>query len=99
MASPWSPAVTVLFAVLLPFYFTALAFHFLMVWKVNRWLPYGQRIPYSFRSRGWNRVAKEYRRLYPRSRLYLLALVCAVVTSVLSLAIFCIRFREYAVKK
>ena len=71
------PEVTLLysFSVL---YFPTLAMYHLMVFRVNRWLPPDRRIPHSLSLIGWGRLAAEYKRFYPRSRLYWLTVACAV---------------------
>jgi hypothetical protein len=90
-----SPAIGVLIAVGLICYLAAFGLHLFMVWKANRGLPEDDQLPYSLQIKGWNRVAKEYNRFYPRSQVYPLAVSCAFVVLILSLVIFIARFWRY----
>jgi hypothetical protein len=45
--------------------------------------------------RGWNRVRSDYKRLYPRSSVYQLSLVCAVTVAAIALAFVALRVWEY----
>ena len=76
-------------------YLVAFGLHLFMVMKANRGLPEGDQLPYSLRFRGWNRVAREYNRFYPRSQVYPVAVSCAVVTLAAAVVIFIIRFWRY----
>ena len=76
-------------------YLVAFGLHLFMVMKANRGLPEDDRLPYSLEFKGWNRVAKEYNLLYPRSPVYPLALSCAFVTLIVALVVFIVRFWQY----
>jgi hypothetical protein len=76
----------------LVFYFAAFGLHNFMVMKANKGLPEDDQLPYSLHLRGWNRVAKEYQRFYPRSQVYPLALGCAIATLVLAVGFVVVRF-------
>jgi hypothetical protein len=73
----------------------AFGLHLFMVMKANRGLPEDDQLPYSMQFKGWNRVVKEYSRFYPRSRVYPLALSCAIVTLIVAVVIFIFRFWQY----
>lgn len=45
--------------------------------------------------RGWNRVRDNYKRLYPRSSVYQLSLVCAATVAAIALAFVALRVWEY----
>lgn len=68
------------------FYFAALSLYHLMVFRVNKNLPFGERIPHSLTFGQRDRLATEYRALYPRSRLYQMTLLCAITVLVLAVA-------------
>jgi len=57
-----------------------------MVFRVNRYLPPGDRIPHSLRFGQRDRLAAEYKSLYPRSIVYRLTLLCAFTLIVLAAA-------------
>jgi len=59
------------------FYFTAFFLYQFMVFRVNKNLPAGERIPHSLTFGQRDRLATEYRSLYPRSIVYQLTLLCA----------------------
>ena len=80
-------------AVAAAFFFTAICLFHLMVFRVIKLLPPGERIPYYLDLRRSNRLAADYKALYPRSILYQLTLVCAVSVFVLALAFVFLRFR------
>lgn len=66
-------------------YLPALAMYHLMVLRVNRYLPPDRRIPHSLSLIGWDRLRTEYIRLYPRSSLYWMTLICAVALMVVAI--------------
>jgi hypothetical protein len=76
------------------FFFTAICLFHLMVFRVIKLLPPGEKIPYYLDLRRSNRLAAEYKALYPHSILYELTLVCAVSVFVLALAFVFLRFRS-----
>jgi hypothetical protein len=86
---------TALFLALLPFYFVAFGLYQFMVFAVNKRVAASERIPHSLFWRGWNRVRHEYKRLYPRSSVYQLSLVCAATVAAIALAIVALRVWEY----
>jgi hypothetical protein len=86
---------TALFVALLPFYFGAFGLYQFMVFAVNRQLPTSEKIPHSLFWRGWNRVRHDYKRLYPRSSVYQLAVACAATTAVIAVAWVVLRWWEY----
>lgn len=77
-------------------YLPSFAMYHLMVFRVNRWLPPDRRIPHTLSLIGWDRLATEYRRLYPRSSLYRMTLICAVVMLVVAVAFVIARISGYA---
>jgi len=84
-----------LFILFLPFYLAAFGLYQFMVFAVNRQLPARERIPHSLFWRGWSRVKQGYRELYPRSAVYQLSMVCAVVSAAIALAFLSVRIYEY----
>ena len=75
------------------FFFAAICLFHFMIFRVIRLLPPGEKIPYYLDLRRSNRLAADYKALYPRSILYQLTLVCAVSVFVLALAFVFLRFR------
>jgi len=65
-------------AVCAAFYFTAFFLYHFMVFRVNKNLPPNERIPHSLTFGQRDRLATEYKSLYPRSIVYQLTLLCAV---------------------
>ena len=61
---------------------------------VMKLLPPREKFAYYLDLRRSNRLAADYRALYPRSILYQLALECAVSVFVLALAFLFLRFRS-----
>jgi uncharacterized membrane protein YvlD (DUF360 family) len=86
---------TTLFVALLPFYFVAFGLYQFMVFAVNKRLAASERIPHSLFWRGWSRVRDNYKRLYPRSSVYQLSLVCAAIVAAIALAFVALRVWEY----
>ena len=76
------------------FFFTAIGLFHLMAFRVMKLLPPREKFAYYLDLRRSNRLAADYRALYPRSILYQLALVCAVSVFVLALAFLFLRFRS-----
>jgi thiosulfate reductase cytochrome b subunit len=74
-------------AVCCAFYFTAIFLYHLMVFRVNKNLPFSERIPHSLTFGQRDRLATEYRAFYPRSNVYQLTVVC-VCTLIILAAIF-----------
>ena len=68
-------------------------YHFI-VFRVNRQLPPDRKIQHSTWGQ-WNRIATEYKGLYPRSLLYELMLSGAIVVLILAFAIAGLRVWEY----
>lgn len=83
----------ILLAGFIAFYLIVFGLYHLMVSKANQQLPPHSKIPRSlapsvFR---WNSFATEYKRVFPRSLLYKIALTCAVAD--LIIALFFVGFR------
>lgn len=78
------------------FYLVAFGLYHLMVLRVNQYLPPDSRIPHSLSLVGWNRLAREYERFYPRSSLYPLTMTCAVTGLIIALVFAGFRIWEYA---
>jgi len=78
------------------FYFAAFFLYHFMVFRVNRTLPPGSGIPHSLTFGQRDRLAKEYKALYPRSILYQLTFVCAVAVFALAVAFAGFRVWEAA---
>lgn len=76
------------------FFFTAFCLFHLMVFRVNKFLPPGEKIPHSLDMGKGNRLAAKCKALYPRSVLYQLTLVCAVSVFVSALAFVFLRLRS-----
>jgi hypothetical protein len=66
-----------------------------MIFAVNKRLAASERIPHSLFWRGWNRVRDDYKRLYPRSSVYQLSLVCAATVAAIALVFVALRVWEY----
>ena len=66
------------------FYFGAFFLYHFMVFRVNKKLPPEERIPHSLTFGQRDRLAGEYKYLYPRSIVYRLTLLCAVTLIVLA---------------
>jgi hypothetical protein len=92
-------SLRLLFPAAIACYLAAFGLHNYMVMRANKGLPENDQIPYSLHFKGWNRVAKEYGRFYPRSHIYPLALSCAIATTLLALVIAAIRVWQYAAGK
>src|ERR1700674_1210396 len=60
------------------FYFPAFFLYHFMVFRVNKNLPPNERIPHSLTFGQRDRLATEYKSLYPRSIIYQLTLFCPV---------------------
>lgn len=88
-------AETILFIILLPFYFVAFGLHQFMIFAVNRKVDSSERIPHSLFWRGWNLVRDNYKRLYPKSSVHQLSLACAVTVTAAALALAGLRVWEY----
>ena len=69
------------------------------LWKVGRlrWMPKTYRYIDPFA--GWSRTSREYRCLYPGSRIYPLAVGFLIAFLVCAVAIFCVRFTQIAMGK
>lgn len=72
-----STASWLILGVCAAFYFIALFLYHFMVFRVNRFLPPSERIPHSLTFGHKERLAAEYKSLYPRSTVYQLTLLCA----------------------
>jgi hypothetical protein len=70
-------------------------FHF-MIFRVNRNLPMSRRIPHSLSRGNWTNLANAYKEFYPRGILYRLSLSGAITLLVIAVAMFVLRFWEYA---
>jgi hypothetical protein len=77
---------TLLLALCCTFYLASFSLYHLMVFRVNKNLPLGEKIPHSLTFGHRERLGREYRALYPRSILYQLTLLCAVTVFVLAVA-------------
>jgi hypothetical protein len=66
------------------FYFAAFFLYHFMVFRVNRFLTPGERIPHSLTFGQRDRLAAEYKSLYPTSIVYQLTLLCAFTLIVLA---------------
>jgi len=71
-------------AVCCAFYFTAFFLYHFMVLRVNKNLPPGERIPHSLSFGHRDRLAIEYKSLYPRSIVYQSTMLCAFTLIVLA---------------
>jgi hypothetical protein len=71
-------------AVCAAFYFAAFFLYHFMVFRVNKNLPPGERIPHSLTFGQRDRLGTEYKALYPRSVVYQLTLLCAFTLIVLA---------------
>jgi len=89
------PANLVL-AVCCAFYFAAFLLYHFMVFRVNRNLPGDDKIPHSLTFGQRDRLAKEYKILYPKSILYQLTLLCAVTMFALAALFAVIRIWKAA---
>jgi hypothetical protein len=88
------------------FYVSTLGLVYFMVLRVNRNLPRSRRIRFlNVVSRGdwarlswadWTRLPTEYKTFYPRSILYRLAVSGGITMLVIAMAMFALRFWEYA---
>jgi hypothetical protein len=65
-------------AVCSAFAFTAFFLYHFMVFRVNKNLPPNERMPHSLTFGQRDRLATEYKSLYPKSMVYQLTLLCAV---------------------
>ena len=83
-------------AICAAFYFAAFFLYHFMVFRVNRKLPPGTGIPHSLTFGQRDRLAKEYKALYPKSMLYQLTLLCAVTMFALAVAFAGFRIWEAA---
>lgn len=86
----------ILFTGVLVFYFPAFGLFHLMIFRVNRHLPTGDRIPHSLYWGGWKRLAREYRGFYPRSLVYQLSLICTVTCLIFAVGFAGFQIWEYA---
>ena len=89
------PAKLIL-AICAAFYFAVFFLYHFMVFRVNSTLPPSSRIPHSLTFGHRDRLAKEYKALYPRSNIYQLTLVCAVTAFALAVAFAGFRVWEAA---
>jgi hypothetical protein len=76
-----SGPLTILFGMMIVVYLFTLGFFHLMIFKVNRGLPYEDRIPHSlyWRRGGWSELKARYQGFYPRSHLYSVTLYLTVL--------------------
>jgi hypothetical protein len=65
-------------------YLAAFFLYHLMVFRVNRFLSPGDRIPHSLTFGQKHRLAAEYKSLYPRSTVHQLTVLCALTLIVLA---------------
>ena len=79
-------------AICMAFFLIGFFLYHLMVFRVNRNLPFSERIPHSLNLTKKDRVIAEYKALYPRSILYQLVLVCAVTMLLLAIVFLVLRF-------
>ena len=86
---------TVLLCSFMAFYIPAFGLYHLMIHRVNQDLPQDDKIPHSLSLVGWNRLANEYRRFYPRSFLYQFTATCAVTCLLIALGFGGLRIWEY----
>jgi hypothetical protein len=88
---------------LIVLYFPTVGLFCFMIFRVNRKLPASRRIRFWLLSWGdwtslranWTKLPTEYKRLYPRSILYRLAVSGAITLLVIAVAMFVLRFWEY----
>jgi hypothetical protein len=73
------------------FFLASFCLYHLMIFRVNRFLPPGERLLHSIDLSKGNRLASQYKRLYPRSILYPLTMICATTVLVLALAFVALR--------
>jgi len=83
-------------AICAAFYFVALFLYHFMVFRVNKNLPPNERIPHSLTFGQRDRLATEYKSLYPRSMVYQLTLLCAVTLIALAAVFAGIRIWQAA---
>ena len=77
-------------------YAAAFGLYHLMIFRVNQQLPLDdRRIPHSLYLGGWKRLARDYKRFYPRSFLYQFTLTCAVTGLILAVGFAGFRVWEY----
>jgi hypothetical protein len=85
-----------LLAICCALYFASFFLYHLMVFRVNKGLVSDEKIPHSLTFGQRDRLAKEYKALYPRSILYPLTLLCAVTMLALAVAFVGVRIWEAA---
>jgi len=73
------------------FFLTAFTLYHLMIFRVNRLLSPGEKLPHSLDFTKGNRLARQYRALYPRSNLYHLTIISAASMFALAVAFVCLR--------
>lgn len=83
-------------AVCFAFYLTAFFLYHFMVFRVNKNLSPDERIPHSLTFGQRDRLATEYKSLYPRSIVYQLTLLCAFSLIALAAVFAGIRIWEAA---
>ncbi len=80
-------------------YLPAFGLFHCMLFRVNRELPSNRRIPHTLYFGEWQRLPKEYKRLYPCSLLYEIALACAVACLTIAAAFAALRIWEYGARR
>ena len=84
------------FIAFIVFYLPTLGLFYFMIFRVNRNLPRSRRIPFHLSWGNWTKLATEYKGFYPRSTLYRLTVSGAITILVIAVAMFVLRFWEYA---
>ena len=94
--NPYEKALLVGF---MAFYLPAFGLFHLMIFRVDRELPSDRRIPHYLYFGEWKRLATEYKRLYPSSFFYQIALACAVACLTVAVAFVALRIWEYGARR
>lgn len=91
MSQPWAS----LFIIFLAVYTGAFGLFHLMIFRVNKQLVSDQRIPHTLYWGHWNRLRNEYRRLYPGSHLYDVAVIFCVALLAIAVGFGILRTWDY----
>lgn len=92
-----SGPLTILFSAMIIVYLVAFGLFHLMIFKVNRALPYEDRIPHSvyWRRGGWNELKTRYEGFYPGSHLYSVTLSLTILFFCAAVALSAIIWWQY----